>query len=148
MKAYGGCESIGPLILNLGTGWECSASLPGCFKLGETATTTQNRQLGGFQGWCGHYWKNEKLLASARVGSSPSLYLLCNQGSLVTVTVATETLIIVWKKGCTRKWLAEQNAVRRQVILYLPKWRWQFFFKLLSKNSESLYTAWSSTHSV
>jgi len=54
-----------------------------------------------------------------------SLYLLCNPGSLVTV--AMETLIIVWKKGCTRKSFAEQYAVRGQVILYLPKYKIIFF---------------------
>lgn len=55
-----------------------------------------------------------------------SLYLLCNPGSLVTV--AMETLIIVWEKGCTRKSFAEQYAVRGQVILYLTKYKMTIFF--------------------
>jgi len=56
-----------------------------------------------------------------------SLYLLRNPGSLVTVTVAMETLIIVWKKGRTRKSFAEQYAVKQQAILYLPKYMTIFF---------------------
>ena len=52
MKVYGGSRSIAPLILNLGTRWECLTSRCGHFDPSKAVQYLLTRKLGGPQSQC------------------------------------------------------------------------------------------------